>query len=120
MTHGIIFEPDPAWRPLLESALASLYWTVATADSLEEVGDRLPAAWAAVLAVESGDLDAVETLRRLRKCAPTAALCVLVDELSPEFDRQLYVAGVDAVFAKPVQETEIVEALVAGFMARRG
>jgi DNA-binding NarL/FixJ family response regulator len=120
LTHGIIFEPDTAWRPLLERALASLYWTVANAGSLEEVGDILPEAWAAVLAVESGDLDALEAVRQLRKIAPSAALCVLVDELSPEFDRQLYVAGVDAVFAKPVQETEIVEALVAGFMARRG
>ena len=120
MTHGIIFEPDPKCRPLLESALASLYWTAATVDSLEQVADMLPGAWASVLAVESGDLDALETIRRLRKGAPGVAICVLVDELSPDFDRQLYIAGVDAVFSKPVQETEIVEALVAGFMARRG
>ncbi len=120
MTHGIIFEPDPACRLLLESALASLYWTVATAESLEEVSDLLPGTWAIVAAVESGDIAAVETIRALRKAAPSTAICVLVDELSPEFDRQLYVAGVDAVFAKPVQRTEIVEALVAGFMTRRG
>jgi DNA-binding response OmpR family regulator len=120
LTHGIIFEPDPNCRPLLESALASLYWTVGTVNSLAEVSDLLPGPWALILAVESGDLDAVETIRGLRKAAPATAICVLVDEHSPEFDRQLYVAGVDAVFAKPVEETEIVEALVAGFMARRG
>ena len=120
MTHGIIFEPDSQCRPLLESALASLYWTVATADSLAEVAEMLPGPWATVLAVESGDLAAVEAIRELRRTAPSTAICVLVDELSPDFDRQLYVAGVDSVFAKPVQEAEIVEALVAGFMARRG
>jgi len=120
LTHGIIFEPDPEYRPLLERALASLYWTVATAESLAEVTDLLPGPWAAVLAVESGDVAALETIRELRKLAPATALCVLVDELSPDFDRQLHVAGVDAVFAKPVQEAEIVEALVSGFMARRG
>lgn len=120
MTHGIIYEPDTAWRPLLESALASLYWTTATADSLEEVANTLSGSWATVLAIESGDIQALETIRRLRKTAQSTVICVLVDELSPEFDRQLYIAGVDAVFAKPIQETEIVEALVAGFMARRG
>lgn len=120
MTHGVIFEPDPECRPLLENALASLYWTVVNADSLDQVADLLPGPWAAVLAVESGDPAALDVIRTLRKSAPATALCVLVDELSPDFDRQLYVAGVDAVFAKPVQEREIVEALVAGFMARRG
>ena len=120
MTHGVIFEPDPKYRPLLESALASLYWTVTAADSLDQVAELLPGPWAAVLAVESGDPGALELIRTLRKSAPATALCVLVDELSPDFDRQLYIAGVDAVFAKPVQEREIVEALVAGFMARRG
>jgi len=120
LTHGIIFEPDPLCRPLLESALASLYWTVATANSLSEVADLLPGPWATVVAVESGDVQALETLRELRRAAPATVICVLVDELSPDFDHQLYVAGVDAVFAKPVQEAEIVEALVAGFMARRG
>lgn len=120
MTHGVIFEPDPTCRPLLESALASLYWTVTTADSLDQVADLLPGPWAAVLAVESGDPDALDIIRTLRKSAPATALCVLVDELSPDFDRQLYIAGVDAVFSKPVEEREIVEALVAGFMARRG
>jgi CheY-like chemotaxis protein len=120
LTHGIIYEPDPAWRPLLESALASLYWTVATVDSLAEVADFLPGPWAAVLAIESGDIGALEAIRALRKAAPGTVLCVLVDELAPDFDRQLHVAGVDAVFAKPVQEREIVEALVEGFMMRRG
>jgi DNA-binding response OmpR family regulator len=120
LAHGIIFEPDPQYRPLLESALASLYWTVATADSLSEVAELLPGPWATVVAIESGDVQALEILRGLRKSAPATAICVLVDELSPDFDHQLYVAGVDAVFAKPVQEAEIVEALVAGFMARRG
>ena len=72
------------------------------------------------MAIESGDLSALETIRELRKVAPGTAFCVLVDEHSPDFDRQLHIAGVDAVFAKPVQETEIIEALVAGFMARRG
>jgi DNA-binding response OmpR family regulator len=120
LTHGIIYEPDTAWRPLLESALASLNWTVETAESLEDVAARLSGSWAGILAVESGDIDALEAIRLLRKAAPATVICVLVDELSPDFDRQLYVAGVDAVFAKPIQETEIVEALVAGFMARRG
>ncbi len=120
MTHGIIYEPDPAWRPMLETALASLYWTVATADSLTEVARFLPGPWAAVLAIESGDIGALEEIRDLREVAPGTVLCVLVDELAPDFDRQLHVAGVDAVFAKPVQEREIVEALVEGFMARRG
>ena len=120
MAHGIIFEPDPAWRPMLESALASLYWTVASADSLAEVAGYLPGPWAAVLAIESGDVAALEEIRGLRETAPATVLCVLVDELAPDFDRQLHIAGVDAVFAKPVQEEEIVEALVEGFMTRRG
>jgi len=118
VTHGIIFEPDPDCRPVLEAALASLYWSVKSADSLEQVAGLLPGPWAAILAVESGDVEAIEAIRDLRK-PPSTAICVLVDEASPQFDRQLYVAGVDQVFAKPVQETEIVEALVAGFMARR-
>jgi DNA-binding response OmpR family regulator len=120
LTHGIIFEPDPECRPLLERALASLYWSVISVNSLAEVANLLPGPWAAVLAVESGDVDAAEAIRKLRKAAPSTTLCVLVDELSPDFDRQLYVVGVDAVFAKPVEEREIVEALVAGFMSRRG
>lgn len=120
MRHGIIFEPDPALRPLLERALASLYWTVAVANSLTEVADFLPGPWAAVVAVESGDIEALEEIRGLRRTAPGTVLCVLVDEHAPDFDRQLHVAGVDAVFAKPVQEKEIVEALVEGFMTRRG
>ena len=120
MTHGIIFEPDPGCRPLLESALASLYWSVTTADSLEDVAKLLPGPWATVLSIESGDVGALEQIRGLRRLAPATAICVLVDEFSPDFDRQLHIAGVDAVFAKPVQEAEIVEALVAGFMARRG
>jgi DNA-binding response OmpR family regulator len=120
LTHGIIFEPDHDCRPLLERALASLYWTVWTVNSLTEAADMLPGPWALILAIESGDFDAVETIRGLRKSAPGTAICVLVDELSPEFDRPVHIAGVDAVFAKPVEEREIVEALVAGFMARRG
>ncbi len=120
MTHGIIFEPDPACRPLIEAALASLYWSVETADSLEEVAKLLPGPWATVLSIESGDVGALEQIRSLRRLAPATAICVLVDELSPDFDRQLHIAGVDAVFAKPVEEAEIVEALVSGFMARRG
>jgi DNA-binding response OmpR family regulator len=120
LTHGIIFEPDPACRRILESALASLYWSVAIADSLTEVADLLPGSWAAVLAMESGDLASLEIVRGLRHATPGTAFCVLVDEHSPDFDRQLHIAGVDAVFAKPVQEKEIVEALVAGLMTRRG
>ena len=120
MRHGIIFEPDPGLRQMLERALGSLYWTVAIADSLTEVAEFLPGPWAAVLAIESGDIEAVDRIRALRKAAPGTVLCVLVDEHAPDFDRQLHVAGVDAVFAKPVQEREIVEALVEGFMTRRG
>ncbi|HEX5006569.1 MAG TPA: hypothetical protein VFV70_05620 [Hyphomonadaceae bacterium] len=120
MTHGIIFEPDPTWRPMLEKALASLYWTVASANSLAEVAGFLPGPWAVVLAIESGDVAAVEEIRALREIAPRTVFCILVDELAPDFDRQLHIAGVDAVFAKPVQEDEIVEALVEGFMTRRG
>jgi DNA-binding response OmpR family regulator len=120
VTHGVIFEPDQQCRPVLEAALASLYWSVVTTDSLSEVATHLPGPWAMILAVESGDIAAIDEIRDLRKLAPSTAICVLVDEASPEFDRQLHIAGVDQVFAKPVQETEIVEALVAGFMARRG
>jgi DNA-binding response OmpR family regulator len=120
VTHGVIYEPDHQCREILEAALASLYWSVVAADSLSEAARHLPGPWAMILAVESGDIGAVDTIRDLRKLAPSTAICVLVDEASPEFDRQLHIAGVDQVFAKPVQETEIVEALVAGFMARRG
>jgi DNA-binding NarL/FixJ family response regulator len=86
---------------------------------LAEVADHLPGPRATVLAVESGDVEAVEAIRTLRQSAPSTTICVLVDEHSPDFDRQLHIAGVDVVFAKPVQEAEIVEALVTGFMARQ-
>jgi len=119
LTHCIIFEPDLSCRQTLESALASLYWTVAIAETLSDVAARLPGPWAVLLAIESGDTLAIDGVRDIRGAAPDAVICVLVDELSPDFDRQVADAGADTVFAKPVQETEIVEALVAGFMARR-
>lgn len=120
MTHCIIFEPDVACRRTLENALASLYWTIAFAGTLPDVAGHLPGPWAVLLAVESGDPAALEAVRNIREAAPDAVICVLVDELSPDFDGQVGDAGADTVFAKPVQETEIVEALVTGFMARRG
>lgn len=120
MTHCIIFEPDPACRETLENALASLYWTVALAQTLPDVTRQLPGPWAVLLAIESGDPAALEAVRDIRETAPNAVICVLVDELSPDFDSQVGNAGADTVFAKPVQETEIVEALVTGFMARHG
>lgn len=119
MTHCIILEPDPLCRRVLENALASLYWTVAIAETIPDVAMRLPGPWAVVLATESGDPETLEAVRAIREAAPNAVICVLVDELSPDFDRQIAQAGADTVFVKPVQETEIVEALVAGFMARR-
>lgn len=119
MTHCIIFEPDPSCRRILESALASLYWRVAIAETMPDVTASLPGPWAVLLATESGDPETLEAIRHMREAAPNAVICVLVDELSPDFDRQIAHAGADTVFVKPVQETEIVEALVTGFMARR-
>ncbi len=120
LTHGIIFEPDPVCRSVLEAAFASLHWSVAAADSLGDITIRLPGPWAILLAVESGDIGPVDAIRGFREAAPGTVICVLVDEHSPDFDSQLRTAGADNVFAKPVQEKEIVEAVVAGFMARRG
>jgi DNA-binding response OmpR family regulator len=120
VAHGIIYEPDLECRRVLQAALASLYWSVRLADSLDHVAGFLPGPWACVVAIESGDLAALETVRGLRSASPELAICALVDEASPDFDRQLAEAGADTVFAKPVHESEIVEALVAGFMARRG
>ena len=119
MTHGIIFEPDPLCRQTLEAALASLYWSITTAETLAEVEGLLPGPWAALVAIESGDVAALEAIRNMREAAPGIVICALVDEHSPDFDRQLEAAGASTVFAKPVAETEIVQAVVAGFMARR-
>jgi len=119
VTHCIIFEPDLSCRQMLESALASIYWTVAFVESLSEIESPTHVPWAVLLAVESGDLGAVESIRDIRADGADVVICVLVDELSPDFDRQVIEAGADSVFAKPVQENEIVEALVTGFMMRR-
>lgn len=119
MTHCIIFEPDPSCRQTLENALASLYWTLAIAKTLADVPCQLPGPWAVLLAIELGDPAALEAIRHVRDAGPDAVICVLVDEHSPDFDGQVGEAGADTIFAKPVQETEIVEALVTGFMARR-
>ncbi len=82
---ALFSEPDQQCRPVLGAALASLYWSVVTTDSLSEVATHLPGPWAMILAVESG------RHRRDRKrsatCAsspPSTAICVLVDEASPE------------------------------------
>ncbi len=119
MTHCIIFEPDPTCRETLEGALASLYWRSAHADSLSGVAARLPGPWAVLAAIESGDVAALEAIREMRAVAAGIVICVLLDEHSPRFDAQVLEAGADMVFAKPVTETEIVEAVVAGFLARR-
>lgn len=119
VTHCIIFEPDLSCRQILESALASIYWTVAFVESLSEIVSPTHVPWAVLLAVESGDLGAVESIRDIRAEGADVLICVLVDEMSPDFDRQVTEAGADSVFAKPVQEKEIVEALVSGFLSRR-
>ncbi|MEQ1608149.1 MAG: hypothetical protein ABL956_04140 [Hyphomonadaceae bacterium] len=119
VTHCIIFEPDLSCRQTLESALASIYWTVAFVESLSDIFLPTNAPWAFLLAVESGDLGAVESIRDIRANGTDVVICVLVDEISPDFDRQVTEAGADSVFAKPVQEKEIVEALVSGFLSRR-
>ncbi len=105
---------------MLDRVFAGLHWSTLTVDVLAEAEPRISGAWAAVVSVESGDSDAIERLRGLHEVAPETVLCVLVDELYPDFDRELRAAGVDAVITKPVQEGEIVEALVSGFTARRG
>lgn len=119
VTHCIIFEPDPSCRQTLEGALASLYWRVAHVDALAGAIDKLPGPWAILATVESGDVGALDIICELRVAGPDVVICVLVDELSPPYDRQILEAGADTVFAKPVSETEIVEAVVAGFLARR-
>jgi DNA-binding response OmpR family regulator len=119
VTHCIIFEPDPSCRETLEGALASLYWRSAHADSLSGVASHLPGPWAVLAAIEADDVIALEAIREMRAVAAGVVICALVDEHSPGFDAQLLEAGADTVFAKPVTETEIVEAVVAGFMARR-
>jgi DNA-binding response OmpR family regulator len=120
VTHCIIFEPDPSCRQTLEKALASLYWTVAVADSFPDVATNLPGPWAVLLAIDSGDLLALETIREIRTASSDIVICILVDELAPEFDRQVIDAGADTLFVKPVEESEIVRAVVDGFLARRG
>lgn len=120
MTHCIIFEPDPSCRQVLTSALASLYWTARFADTAAGVMSALPGPWAVVLAIESGDPAALDMIREIRLLAPGVVICALLDELSPHYDRQVAKAGASSLFSKPVGETEIVEALVAGFMSRRG
>ncbi len=120
MIHCIILEPDPQTRRVLENALASLHWGVAHADSPEELTSRLPGPWAVVLAIESGDPAALDLIRELRGLSPDIVVCALMDELSPQYDQQVQEAGANSIFAKPVSETEIVEALVAGFMQGRG
>ncbi len=118
-SHCIVFEPDLACRRILESALASLYWTVAVVESLSDVKAGLPGPWATLLAIESGDPAALDAVREIRSAAANVVICVLLDEHAPPYDQQVAHAGADSVFAKPVHEKEIVEALVAGFMARR-
>lgn len=119
MTHCIIFEPDPACRQTLEGALASLYWRSDHADSLPGVAARLPGPWAVLAAIESGDIAALESVREMRALAAGVVICILLDEHSPRFDAQVLEAGADMVFAKPVTKTEIVGAVVDGFLARR-
>lgn len=120
MAHCIIFEPDPACCKIVEDALASLHWSSARALFPEGIVACLPGPWAVMLAIESGDPAALDLLRRIREVAPDVVICALLDELSPHYDRQVAAAGANSVFAKPVSETEIMEALVKGFMLRRG
>lgn len=120
MIHCIILEPDLACRQILENALASLHWAVGMADTPAEIVSMLPGPWAVLLAIESGDPVALETVCDTRRAGPDTVICALLDEHSPDFDRQLAEAGADSIFAKPVTETEIVEAVVAGFMRHRG
>lgn len=120
MRHAIFLEPDADYRALLDRVFGGLHWACSPIDSLEEAEARIPGAWAAVLSLESGDVASLDRLRALQRLSPETVICVLIDELYPDFDRQLRAAGVDAVICKPVQEREIVEALVAGFTARRG
>ena len=84
-----------------------------------DVISALPGPWAVVLAVESGDPSALDLIREIRNISPGIVICALLDELSPQYDGQISEAGANSLFAKPVGETEIVEALVAGFMSRR-
>ncbi len=120
VTHCIILEPDPQTRRVLENALASLHWRVMHASSPVEVTSMLQGPWAVVLAIESGDPAALDLIREIRAVSPDIVVCALMDELSPHYDRQVEEAGANSIFAKPVSETEIVEALVAGFMRGRG
>jgi DNA-binding response OmpR family regulator len=119
VTHCIIFEPDPSCRSILEDALASLHWSVRIAHSPEDMVAALPGPWAVLLAIESGDPSALDLIREIRGANPLIVICALLDELSPQYDRQVIDAGASSLFAKPVAETEIVEALVAGFVSRR-
>ncbi|MFT3724323.1 MAG: hypothetical protein QM773_12110 [Hyphomonadaceae bacterium] len=100
--------------------MASLHWGVTHASSSAEVTDKLHGPWAVVLAIESGDPAALDLIREIRGVSPDIVVCALMDELSPHYDRQVEEAGANSIFAKPVFETEIVEALVAGFMRRQG
>jgi DNA-binding response OmpR family regulator len=120
VTHCIIFEPDPLCRRMLESALASLYWTTRTANALADVAGMLPGPWAVLIAIESGDPAALEAIREIKALAPATVVCALLDEHSPDFDKQLAEAGANSVFAKPVAEPEIVAAVVTGFTTQLG
>lgn len=80
---------------------------------------HLPGPWAVMLAIESGDPAALDLIRDIRNRSSDVVICVLLDELSPHYDRQVAEAGASSLFAKPVGESEIVEALVAGFMSRQ-
>lgn len=104
---------------MLERVFAGLHWSTVCIEALAEAPGRVPGAWAAVLCVESDDSTAFEHLQELHRISPETVICVLVEEFFPDFDRLLKTSGVDAVIAKPVQEAEIVEALVSGFTARR-
>ncbi len=119
MRHAIILEPDPEILGMLDRVFAGLHWSSMTVPGLDEAAEKIAGSWAAVLSVESGDLHALDRIHTLHAIAPETVICVLVDELYPDFDRQLRGAGVDAIIAKPVKEREIVEALVSGFTTRR-
>ncbi len=67
---------------------------------------------AVLVAIESGDTAALEAVREIRGAALNADHLRAGGRHSPDFDTQVGEAGADTVFAKPVPETEIVEALV--------
>jgi hypothetical protein len=107
-SHCIVFEPDLACRRILESALANLYWTVAVVESLSDVKAGLPGPWATLLAIESGDPAAKSARSERRHLRPARR------------HRPRPTGGMPGSSVSPNRcMKEIVEALVAGFMARR-